>query len=122
MAKVLIAEDEATCRIVTAKAVEQMGYCVICSPNGQHAWDTLIANPDISLLITDVEMPELDGCGLIKQLRACKDFRHLPIIIISGRVGPKTIAGFLEQGATWFVAKPIVPLEIQEYVRKSSIK
>ena len=119
MRKILIAEDETTSRMIASKAVEQMGYCAFNSPDGRHAWETLMVNRDISLLITDVEMPILDGCDLIKRLRASNDYRHLPIIIISGVVGPKTIAGFLEQGATWFVAKPIVTEEIQEYVAKS---
>jgi len=122
MAKVLVAEDEITCRMIISKAVEGMGHCVIRSSDGEHAWKTLLANPDIDLLITDVKMPGLDGRDLVKQIRAREGFEDLPIIIISGVVGPKTIAGLLEQGATWFVAKPVNPAELQEYVIKSKIK
>lgn len=119
MEKVLIAEDEITSRVVIAKAVERMGLIGINSPNGIHAWQTLEANPDIALLITDARMPEMDGRDLIRRIRAQEDICKMPIIIMSGVVGPKAIAELLEQGATWFLAKPVNTRELQSYIKQS---
>lgn len=119
MIKVLIAEDEPTCRMTLAEIVQQAGHAPICSTNGIHAWETICANPDIRLLITDVRMPGLDGCELIRLIRGRKELRAIPAIIVSGLVGPKTIAEFLDSGATWFLPKPIASEQLNDYMAKA---
>ncbi|ACL05608.1 response regulator [Desulfatibacillum aliphaticivorans] len=118
MAKILIAEDDLITRKVLYKIVEGMGHSVIMSPNGRHAWETLETNPDISMLITDVMMPEMDGRELIELVRAREEFQNLPIIIISAVVGPKAVANLLKMGATLFLSKPLKVDETRKYIER----
>lgn len=119
MAKILVAEDEITSSQILVSTIEKMGHTVFVSPNGRHAHETMIANPDINLMITDVMMPELDGRELVSLLRKVPKFKKLPIIVISAYVGPKEIAHLLQEGATWFLGKPLKPAEIREYVQRA---
>jgi len=79
MVKILIAEDDAVTQKMVSSAVEDMGYVAIISPNGKHAYETLKANEDINLLISDIMMPEMDGKQLIQTLRGDTEFKDLPI-------------------------------------------
>lgn len=118
MGKVLIAEDDVTCRKILHHTVEDMGHTAICSPNGRHAWETLQVNRDVRMVITDVQMPKMDGRELIRTLRADPELGCLPVLIISGVIGPKAIADLLARGATLFLPKPLNVGEISKYVAR----
>jgi len=118
MEKVLIVDDEVSTRLIIKKAVESMGHFALQSHNGKNAWDTLCNNEDISLLITDMMMPEMGGDELVKVVRGNDKFSDVPIIIISGIVGPKDIFGLLKLGATAFLPKPVNIPDIKEYIKR----
>ncbi|WP_045218361.1 response regulator [Desulfonatronum thioautotrophicum] len=107
MTRILIAEDDATTRRVVGTMVKRMGHIPIYSPDGQHALETLRADEDIELLITDVMMPRMDGRELIRLIRADKFLAELPVIVMSAVVGPKEIFELLRNGATRFLPKPL---------------
>lgn len=77
--------------------------------NGEAAWLTLQADPSISLVISDLSMPRLDGYGLLERIRGCTDprLRSLPIIMISGDEETEARAKAIALGATDFIAKGI---------------
>lgn len=118
MARILLAEDEASTRAVIIHALTQDGHSVISSPDGQHAWVNLQVNEGIDLLITDVLMPVMDGRDLVKKIRMSEEFSKLPVIIMSGVVTIKEIAEFLEAGATLFMHKPLRVSELREEVAR----
>ncbi len=107
MKKVLIAEDDKVTQKLVSRVVENMGYVAIVSPNGKHAYETLKANDDISLLISDIMMPEMDGRQLIQTLRGDSELKELPIIIMSAVVRIKQISDLLDLGASLFQPKPL---------------
>lgn len=116
MIKVLIAEDDVVTQKLVVKIVEDMGHVAIVSPNGKHAYETLKANDDIGLLISDMMMPEMDGRQLIQTLRGESDLEHLPIIIMSAVVGIKQISDLLDLGASLFQPKPLDLAELKENI------
>ncbi|MCM0755062.1 response regulator [Desulfovibrio aminophilus] len=118
MAKILIAEDDRISQRLAARLVEDMGHTAFVSPNGRHAYDALRVN-DFQLLLTDIMMPEMDGRQLILALREDTALRGLPVIIMSAVVGVKEIAGLLEAGATFFLAKPLAAGDLREYIRRA---
>ncbi len=107
MKKILVAEDDEISRDIIVKLVESMGCITVQSANGKTALSILLDNPDISLLICDVMMPELDGIMLIKILRGKQNFENLPIIIISGVAVINEINHLMELGPTVFLDKPL---------------
>ena len=98
MVKILIAEDDAVTQKMVSSVVEDMGYVAIISPNGKHVYETLKANEDINLLISDIMMPEMDGKQLIQTLRGDTEFKDMPTIIMSAVVGIKKIASLMDLG------------------------
>lgn len=119
--KIALAEDDHHIRQLIAAAVEDLGYvCFQCS-SGTKALHCIQDNPDISLLITDMVMPELNGEDLIKILRCREYTRDLPIIIISAITKYDEIAYLLDLGASRFLTKPIDFTELEDCL-KSLVK
>ena len=121
MKKIALAEDDYHVRTLIAKAVEEMGYtCIQCS-SGTKALHLLQDNPDITMLITDMIMPELNGEDLIKILRCREATRNMPIVIISAITKYEEIAYLLDLGASRFLTKPIDFGELEDCL-KSLVK
>ncbi|HEB89992.1 MAG TPA: response regulator [Deltaproteobacteria bacterium] len=118
MARILIAEDDATTRLQMVRLARKMGHEVLQSSNGRRAWELLEDNPDVQLLVTDVVMPEMDGTALISKLRGDARFGDLPILIVSHHVGVKDVARFLDNGATAFLRKPLEQKELADYIAR----
>lgn len=119
MHTILIAEDDAAARKMVGGMVSSMGLVPILCRDGLRAWETFQDNPDIALVITDVQMPNMDGRQLIQQLRAVPERADLPVLIMSAVVGPREIADLLERGATAFLPKPVSYDDVSEYVARS---
>lgn len=118
MARILIAEDDQISRKLCFKIIERIGHIPLCSPDGKHAYQTLLSDNSIDLLITDVMMPEMDGIALIKTIRGHSSFTNLPIIIMSAVAGVEYIDGLLGIGANLFLPKPIDTDHLVEYVER----
>jgi CheY-like chemotaxis protein len=118
MAKILIVEDDSSMLDIFSSTVESMGHCVVRATNGRMAWEVLQANEDISFLISDMLMPEMEGMELIKLIRENSRFSKLPILIVSGAIRAKEISYILEQGATEFMAKPVQLQELMDVLKR----
>ncbi|MBU1231038.1 MAG: response regulator [Proteobacteria bacterium] len=119
MAKILIAEDDALSQKFVATVVDQMGHSSFVSPDGRHAWEALNSANTFSMLITDIMMPRMDGTTLIRSIRGDPRFATLPIVIMSAFIGIKEIAELLEIGATWFMAKPVDRVMLEDYINRA---
>ena len=86
-------------------------YNVIEAKNGKDALDQLEKNPDIKLIITDYQMPEMNGFELVSKVRKKYTMDHLAIIGISAHGSGLLSAKFLKKGANDFVTKPFVSEE-----------
>jgi len=112
---ILVVEDEAIVRMVTADVLGEAGYNVIEAVNSTEALELLDARPDIFLMLTDVRMPgELDGYSLSRLVRM--KYAALGIIVISGDSPPGE--SDLPEGAR-FLAKPLLPSVLLEAVRET---
>jgi two-component system, chemotaxis family, sensor kinase CheA len=90
---VLLAEDSDFFRTQVKKFIEGEGYRVIAAEDGQKAWNLLQENEGkVSLVVTDIEMPNMDGYGLSKTIKTDKRFSHLPIIALTSLAGDEDIA------------------------------
>lgn len=119
MAKILIAEDDPLSQKFVATLVERMGHSAFVSPNGRHAWEAICAENHFDILITDIMMPVMDGTALIRTIRGDERFAAMPVIIMSAFIGVKEIAGLLEIGATWFMAKPVERAMLEDYINRA---
>ena len=107
---VLVADDSKVVRVKTGRLLEQLGWRVLLADNGQTALRCLDdESPD--LLITDVEMPGLDGFGLTRQLRADPRWARLPVIMITSS-DDKHRAEAIAAGVNLLLGKPYAEAEL----------
>jgi len=85
-ARILLAEDSAFYRNLLASYLTSAGYEVITCEDGAQAWDTLKSDT-FSLLITDIEMPNMDGFELAKKIRSDSTLQDLPVIAVTSLSG-----------------------------------
>ncbi len=97
--RILIAEDSNFFRDQVKGFIEGEGYTVIEAEDGLVAWNLLEKHGDtISLVVTDLEMPNLDGLGLAKKIKSDERYRHLPIIALTTLAEDDDIAKGREMG------------------------
>jgi len=112
---VLVADDDRQMRRLVRMILERDGYEVREAADGLDALDRLDANP-CDLMILDLDMPRLDGMGVLEELRARPMLASLPVIVLSGRSGeadPRLRA----LGARDVLSKPVQPASLQARVR-----
>lgn len=90
--KVLLVEDSDFFRNQVKKFIETEGYKVVAAEDGQVAWDYLNEHPDeISVVVTDIEMPNMDGFELTKLIKESPNFSHLPVIALTSLAGEEDV-------------------------------
>jgi two-component system sensor histidine kinase and response regulator WspE len=103
-AQVLVVEDSVTVREVERHFLEQAGYQVTTAVNGVDGLNKAKAG-DHRILITDIDMPRMNGLELIRTLRGIDRFRRLPIIVVSYKDRTEDRDRALEAGADRYVTK-----------------
>ncbi|MFL0796358.1 MAG: diguanylate cyclase [Cellvibrionaceae bacterium] len=104
--KVLVAEDSSSQRKFIVQRLHEHQFQTLEAENGVKALEVLQENPDIKLLITDYQMPEMDGFELVKTIRQRFEKSNLVIIGLSGQGEGPLSAKFIKNGANDFLQKP----------------
>ena len=112
MPQVLIVDDEAMIRQVVRSALTTSGYRVLDAESPDQALQTLADNPDLDLLVTDIVMPDGNGCDLALRMRERNPL--LPVLFISG-YEPERLS---EVPSSGFLQKPFRITELLERVRR----
>ena len=90
--RILLAEDSKFFRNQVKKFLLEAGHEVVEAADGQIGWDTLIADPDaIDLVVTDIQMPRMDGLELCQTIRGNAATKHLPVIALTSLAGEEDI-------------------------------
>ena len=113
--RVLIVEDEFLVRLTLAEALADEGFDVLEAASGDEALVVILADREINLLLTDIQLPgKLDGLNLVRLARQSRP--DLPAIYMTGR--PDTMVGSLASDRDAFIAKPYLPSEVAAAVRR----
>ena len=104
--RVLVVDDSKFVR-TTFKSILSTAFAVREEADGEAAWDAVAGDPSIVMVFTDLDMPRLNGFGLLERIRSAGEarIREIPVVVISGNEEPKTKARAREAGATDFIAK-----------------
>jgi two-component system chemotaxis sensor kinase CheA len=104
--KVLVVEDSFTVRELQRSILEAAGYPVVTARDGRDALGVLGRDAKIALVVTDLEMPELDGIELTRAIRADTALASLPVVIVTSRGSQDDRRRGIEAGADAYMAKP----------------
>ncbi|MEJ0100181.1 MAG: Hpt domain-containing protein [Pseudomonadota bacterium] len=111
----LVVDDSITVRRVTQRLLERNGMRVLTARDGQDALTVMEENlPDVVLL--DIEMPRMDGYQVAEFMRADARLKHVPIIMITSRVGEKHRARAMEIGVDEYLGKPYQESQLLEAI------
>ena len=123
---ILIADDSATMRAMLVSVVESVGdYHIVEASSGFEAL-RLLPRGHIDLILTDINMPDINGLELISYLRNNPNYKNIPVFIISSEGNAKDIEKGKRLGADEYVVKPFSPdalkLLIIQYLCKNDEK
>ncbi|MBS0315491.1 MAG: response regulator [Proteobacteria bacterium] len=117
MYSILTADDSASMRRMVSFTLERAGYIVTEAVDGQDAWEKA-AGRGFDLVLTDQNMPRMDGISLIRKLRERPQFRSTPILILTTESSDQMKQAGRSAGATGWLVKPFDPMKLVEVIRK----
>src|ERR1700686_578084 len=110
--RILIAEDRHTQAKRAQLVLEEAGFGVTLAVDGEAAWEVLRQDA-IDMVVSDIDMPRLDGFGLCLRVKADPRLSHLPFVLLTGRMDLEALVRGLEAGAddvinkTWVPSRPV---------------
>lgn len=114
---IMTVDDSPSMRMLLKAALTDLGYQVLEAEDGVHALERLGgAQPD--LLITDINMPRLDGFGLIEKVREQDRHRNLPILVLTTESSDEKKQRARQAGATGWIVKPFHPEKLAAAIRR----
>lgn len=108
--KFLIVDDSPTMRRIVINTLKRLGYRDIeDADNGATAMDKLKTIPGINFIVTDWNMPVMDGLQLVNTIRSSDEYKHLPILMVTTRSVKEDIIEAMKAGVNNYVVKPFTP-------------
>ncbi len=118
MAKhVLIVDDSKTVRNLVAFIMKKEGLKVTVAEDGLDGLEKLYAAGQVDLIISDINMPRMDGFTFIKTIREQDAYRDIPIVVLSTEGQEKDIQAGLKMGANMYMVKPAQPEKMLRNVK-----
>jgi two-component system, chemotaxis family, chemotaxis protein CheY len=104
--KVLVVDDQLTMREVTRLALQEIGIRnIMDAENGKAAFKVVVTQP-VDMIISDFNMPELDGLGLLRAVRGHPAVRKMPFILVTGRGDSELVTKAAQAGVNNYIIKP----------------
>ena len=118
MSKVIMTvDDSASVRQMVAFTLKGAGYTVVEAVDGKDALAKL-PSTKIDMMITDLNMPNLDGIGLIKEVRAIPAYKFIPIVMLTTESQDTKKQEGKSAGATGWIVKPFKPDQLLAVIKK----
>ena len=115
--KALVVDDSSTIRQVVSLALRESGFDIIEGANGKEALDRLGAET-VSIVVTDLNMPVMDGYEFIKQLRRQPSNRFTPVLVLTTESHHTEMQRARDAGASGWVSKPIKTNRLMEIIQR----
>jgi DNA-binding NtrC family response regulator len=120
MAKLLVVDDESNLRLVVQKELSRQGHEVETASDGETAW-ALLEAADFDVLLCDINMPRLDGIGLLRRLRE-KSQNPPEVIMLTGQATVESAIEAMKLGAYDYLTKPYRIVELAALVQQAAEK
>ena len=113
----LAVDDSASMRQMVSFTLKSAGYNVVEAVDGQDAWEKA-GGRTFDLVLTDQNMPRMDGISLTKKLRETSQFKATPILILTTESSDQMKQAGRSAGATGWLVKPFDPTKLLEVIKK----
>ena len=117
MQSILAVDDSASMRQMVSFTLKSAGYTVVEAVDGQDAWEKA-GSRDFDLVLTDQNMPRMDGISLTKKLRDNPKFKSPPILTLTTASSDQMKLAGRSAGATGWLVKPFDPAKLLEVIKK----
>jgi two-component system chemotaxis response regulator CheY len=118
MKRVLVVDDSSTTRALIVSTIEEMdGFETIEAPNGFEALKRIPEQP-LDLIVTDINMPDINGLEIVHFVKHHPDYRLIPMIIVSTEGSDEDVKRGLDLGASAYVKKPFEPEQLKSTIRR----
>ena len=108
--KLLVVDDSSTMRRIIKNTLQRLGYeDILEAEHGVEAWNQMSTIEGINVLITDWNMPEMNGLELVKKVRAEEKYKDIPIIMVTTEGGKSEVITALN-----YIVKPFTPQVLKE--------
>ena len=113
----LVVDDSTSMRQMVSFTLKESGFDVIEGANGQEALNN-VSGKSVNLVVTDLNMPVMDGMTLIRELRAKPDFKFTPILMLTTESQDSKKQEGRSAGATGWIVKPFNPEQLLQVVNR----
>jgi two-component system chemotaxis response regulator CheY len=114
----LIVDDSRTMRQMVAFTLTNAGFTVVEAEDGKDAVNKVSGGAKMDIVVTDLNMPEMDGIALIKELRKMSAFKFTPILMLTTESAMEKKKEGKEAGATGWIVKPFNPEVLLKTIAK----
>lgn len=108
---ILAVDDSASMRRMVDITLKSAGYHVVQATDGVEALD-FARGHSVDLVLTDMNMPRMDGLTLLKELRGLPNYRHTPMLVLSTESSQEKKSAGRQAGATGWIVKPFNPEQL----------
>jgi two-component system chemotaxis response regulator CheY len=117
MATILAVDDSASMRQMVCFTLKQAGYSVVEASDGVEALE-LARRHTVNLVLTDVNMPNMDGITLVRELRQLDAYKFVPMLVLTTEAGQDKKMQGKQAGATGWLVKPFNPAKLLATIAK----
>jgi two-component system chemotaxis response regulator CheY len=114
--RILLVDDCRTTRKMLGLYLKSSGYEVVSAENGMDAMEKL-ATQEVNLVMTDLNMPYMDGIELVKNLRTDERFQQIPILMVTTEADPEERKRAMSAGANGYLVKPVTAEAVAVNIR-----
>jgi two-component system chemotaxis response regulator CheY len=118
MAKILIVDDSRTIRQQVSFTLSKGGHVVVEAEDGLKGIEALKANSDIAMVVSDVNMPNMNGLEMLEAVRKDASISHVPIVMLTTEGAADLLARAKSAGAKGWLVKPFKPEQLIAVVQK----
>ena len=112
MTRILAVDDSPSMRQMVGVTLKSAGYEVLEACDGQEALNLAKGQAAVDLVITDVNMPNMDGITLVRELRALPHYRGVPLLVLTTEASAEKKMEGKKAGATGWLVKPFHPAQL----------
>lgn len=120
--KLLFVEDEADLLQIITETLDKLQCNYLVAKNGQEALDILVQNSDVDIIVTDINMPVMNGIEMIKHVRQDEKYAQKPIVIMSAHTETHFIESAKDLGVDNYLLKPFDFIKFIELIVSMNIK